>query len=207
MVSSAQQPDQQSKNQDWQSPSTGEKWPAGTVYFAQDGEIAVRPGAGSSAVAQAPAQAPALDRNEVAAGPVTAHFDEALGNKKWCVVDATLYANGFIVTTTDCTVKHRTEGLRARVFVVCVDDQGRAHWVSDLYQCSTCCGTWDPTCPSRRRNVFQEQFPEPVGRLTQQLQIYAESGPIGDPRRSILDAIKFGKNVYDEIKGFLDQLP
>ena len=178
----------------------------GALFFTSDGAIELRaPEQFHDQEENAPMRAP-LDRSEVLSGTVTAHFDEQVGNKKWCVADGVLYANGYLVISTDCTSKHPTEGLRAQVFAVCVDDQGRVQWASDLFQCSTCGATWDPTTPSRRRNVFSQSLPEPVGRLTSQLHIYAASGGVGDTRKSIIDSLKFGQQVYDEIKKFLPSL-
>jgi hypothetical protein len=140
--------------------------------------------------------------------PVEAEIDEEVGNKKWIVAKARLYRDGLLVTDTDCSSGHPTEGLRGQVLVVCVDDKGRAHWVSSVYQLPTVCSKLD-FCPSRRTQVFQERFPNnpdgsnPIGELTRELHIYASSGGLGDFRRSIAEAIKFTTDMYEQVKPLL----
>jgi hypothetical protein len=181
-------------------------WPIGRVVITADGNIDIVTASGASVAAahrSKPEPQVSGQRIVTASGPAVGHFSEELGRKKTCEADATLYANGLLVIETKCTSNHRFEGLRAQVFVVCVDDQARGHWVSQVYQCSTVGGTWDPTIPSQMSDVFREDLPEPVGRLTQELHIYADSGPLGDSRRSLMEAIKAGAEVAEEIKPLL----
>jgi len=82
--------------------------------------------------------------------PVEAEIDEEVGNKKWIVAKARLYRDGLLITDTDCSSGHLAEGLRVQVFVVCVDDRGRAHWVSSVYQLPTVCSKSSQPRDARR---------------------------------------------------------
>ena len=46
---------------------------------------------------------------------------------------------------------------------VAVDNQGRAIWVSQVFNSATLCGVMDPSCASQRRETFSQQFPDAVG--------------------------------------------
>ncbi|WP_155523998.1 hypothetical protein [Nodosilinea nodulosa] len=110
---------------------------------------------------------------------------ETVGNRKVMETSATLYRNGFMVieTLTDCN--NWTEGLKGRVFVVCIDSLGRAIWVTKEYKCTTRGSKFDVTCPRKGKDNFQETVPEVVAQMTSSLDIVQDDGPINNWREQL----------------------
>jgi len=173
--------------------------PGATLLLQNDGNVVIYRPDGQAIWA--------TGTNEVGgnpAGPIElTEGPEEVGNRKSMTTKAILYRNGLLTCETFSRSRHLTEGLRGRVLVVCIDDQGRGHWVSDEMACITVGGQLDPTTPSARTDSFTEQLPEPVGRLTARIDIMQASGPLGDSKKSLMNAIQTGKDVYEELKPLL----
>jgi hypothetical protein len=138
--------------------------------------------------------------------PVETSREEEVGNDKRMRTNAILYRDGRLGVSAYTESQHPTEGLRGRLFIVAVDDRGRSHYVSEEFVCTTRGSTFDFFTPSRGTDAFFQNFPEPVGRLSQRLDIYHGTGPLGDPLAGVKNFLKGAQDVYDEIKPFLEQL-
>jgi hypothetical protein len=120
----------------------------------------------------------------------------------------TLHTDGRLFVDAYLKNNARRHGMRARVAVACLDDRGRAHWVSSIYAFPTMCGTWDPTCPSEKQvEPKMEKLPDPVGELTRSLDVHRWDGESGvDWHTKLIRQIQDAQEVYDEIKPYLDTL-
>jgi hypothetical protein len=124
---------------------------------------------------------------------------------------AKLYPNGLL--SVECRSRTRAAfgGLRGRIVVICLNANGEAHWVSQIFACSTRCGIFDPTCASQGVNAFFQELPEPVGRLTESLDIInfdeAKFGQWRDQLNQAAEFIRQSQTIAQEIKVLTDQLP
>src|SRR3954447_8506126 len=106
-------------------------------------------------------------------GPIT----EKIAENGFVTTTVTLHTDGTFFVDAYLENKARRHGMRPRVAVACLDDRGRAHWVSPIYAFPTMCGTWDPTCPSEKKvEPKMDKFPQPVGELTRTLEVHRWDG-------------------------------
>lgn len=142
---------------------------------------------------------------------VSASRAEFVGNGRWIDTQAMMYANGYLAVSCYTKNTQWTHGQRSRAVIVCVNGVGEVHWVSSAFACKTRCSKLDPTCPSEGRDTFINKFDEPVGRLTEQVDIYhfEDEDPIpfrDQIVRNIHDAAEtFGK-ISEEIKPLVEKL-
>jgi hypothetical protein len=124
---------------------------------------------------------------------------------------AKLYANGLLTVETLSRTRAAFGGLRGRVLVVFIDSNGHAHWISPIFKCATRCAIFDPTCSSEGREVFQQNLPEPVGRLTKSLDIIhfdeAKFGQWKEQLQQMGNFIRSASEIAPEIKALVSQLP
>lgn len=132
--------------------------------------------------------------------PIKSARSGEVGRKKSMASNATLYRNGKLVVETSSRSQHITEGLKGRVFVVCVDGNGNAIWVSQVFTCKQCGSTSDGLTPSQRTESFLAEFPEVIGRHTSSLDIFHDSGDVKDARDRWVENIKKGTDVAKEIR-------
>jgi hypothetical protein len=120
---------------------------------------------------------------------------------------ATLYKNGLLLAETFSETRAAFYGLRGCVIVICLDNAGVAHYVSDTIQCPTRCGVLDPSCVSSGTNAWTQQLPEAVGRLSTALNIvhFEADDPVGFTQR-IINGIKATTTIANEIKPLVEQL-
>jgi hypothetical protein len=182
-------------------------WATGTNSPANEGSALVLQDDGNL-VMYRPDGVPVWASNTVIdwGGPVQASREEEVGNQKRMRTSATLYRSGGLAVSAYTESRHPTEGLRGRLFIVAVDDRGRSHWVSEEFVCTTRGSTFDFFTPSRGTDAFYQNFPEPVGRLSQRLDIFHSTGPLGDPLAGVKNFIRGAQDVYEEIRPFLEQL-
>jgi hypothetical protein len=133
-------------------------------------------------------------------GVLTAYEREEF-NMKSLTTNVTLFRNGHMLIQTNSSCWHWGEGLRGRVFVVCIDDQGRAIWVTEEFACTTCGSRFDITAGSKHQNVFQTVLPEVIAKYTQSLDIaqYNGASPT-DWRERLRQQIKDTTDLVDEVK-------
>ncbi|TDG28115.1 hypothetical protein E2C05_21280 [Paracraurococcus ruber] len=153
-----------------------------------------------------PKGAPLPTQGPVSIGPVEVSKQEEVGSNKTMRTRAVLYRNGHMDIDVYTESRHLTEGLRGHLYITCIDDQGRAHWVTDEFVCTTRGSVPDLFTPSKGTNAFSVNLPEPVGRLTARLEIHHSTGPLGDALAGVKNFIAGTKDVYDEIKPFLEKL-
>jgi hypothetical protein len=97
--------------------------------------------------------------------------------------------------------------MRPKQFVVVLDNQGRAIWVSKVFANQTLCGLLDPSCPSWRRDIFTQVFPERVAHHAADLQIYqSESPEFTNFRENIKTAITVAKDIAPEVMAIIGLL-
>lgn len=133
--------------------------------------------------------------------------EEKLGPGKMITSTVTLHTNGTCFVEAYLKNQNRNVAMRGRVAVVCLDDQGRAHWVSPVYAFPTMCGTWDPTCKSEGKATLMEQLPDVIGQLTRSLDVHRWDGESGlDWHQRLIKTIQEAQDVYEEIKPYLDKL-
>lgn len=125
---------------------------------------------------------------------------ETVGRRKVMETTATLFRNGLLVMETLSECNHWCEGLRGRVFAICIDTQGRAIWVTKEYKCTTRGSIFDPTCPSQGKDVFQENIPEIIAQQTNALDIVQDDGPLTNWREQLKRQIKDTREVLDEVR-------
>lgn len=138
--------------------------------------------------------------------PSEANKEEYVGNKKKVSTHVVLYRNGSLMTTIWSKSGHWSEGLRARCYLVLVDDQNRQQWTSKEYICTTRGSVPDLFTPSEGTDIWQESVPDPVARLTNRIDIFHSSGPLGPPLTGVINFIRGTQEIYEEIKPFLDAL-
>jgi len=97
---------------------------------------------------------------------------QEMGAFQWMRTEGTLYRDGRLVLSTATHNYSWTQGLKARVMAVGVDDAGRAIWVSQDYQTTTRCSVPDFGCASFGTELFTEGFEEVFGRYTARMDIY-----------------------------------
>lgn len=132
---------------------------------------------------------------------------DEVGYAKRLRTKATLYQNGILVTETFSECRALFSGLWGRVFVICFDAAGVAHWVSQEFACRTRCALMDPACASSGTDAWVDYLPEPVGRLTTSLDIvHLEGNANIDFRTRVIDGIKATGQVANEIKAIFDNL-
>jgi hypothetical protein len=167
-----------------------------------EGEQAAR-GAGYSFVRVEGYVAPQLKQRTV----IEATEEDDVGFAKKMRTKTTLYKNGLLLAETFSETRAAFSGLRGCVIVICLDDSGVAHYVSDTIQCTTRCALIDPSCPSSGTNAWTQQLPEPVGRLSTALNIvhFEADDPVGFTQR-IINGIKATTSIGNEIKPLVDQL-
>ena len=136
--------------------------------------------------------------------PVVAHKNQTLGNSKTIDTTATLYRSGQLVIESYTRSGHPTEGLHARLFLVCMDAQGHAIWVTNRDKCTTRGGTLDWTTESAGTNTFQHQVPPMVAALVTRIDIYQSTQDLGDTvaqwKHNIATAVKFYNELPPEVK-------
>jgi hypothetical protein len=138
---------------------------------------------------------------------VRAYKNEEVGWGKRMETTTVLYRDGRLLVDSYQKNDNWTGALRGRILVVCVDEGGRSHWISDVIECPTRCAIPDFSCASYGRSTFTQTFPEPVGRLTQRLDIYqADNANYVDLRAQIITFIKSLKDIAQEIKDLLGTL-
>ncbi|PZO41739.1 MAG: hypothetical protein DCF19_09300 [Pseudanabaena frigida] len=121
---------------------------------------------------------------------------------------AKLYPNGLL--TVECRSRTRAafSGLRGRIAVICFNANREAHWISQIFQCSTRCAIFDPTCSSQGTNAFFQELPEPVGRLTESIDIINfDESRFGQWREQLIQArelIQSSQTIAQEIKGIVN---
>jgi len=132
---------------------------------------------------------------------------DEVGYAKRLRTKAKLYQNGVLVVETFSECRAAFSGLRGRVLVICFDQAGVVHWVSQEFACHTRCALMDPSCASSGTDAWVDNLPEPVGRLTQSLDIvHLEGDSDRDFRTRVIDGIKATREVADEIKAIYDNL-
>jgi hypothetical protein len=112
--------------------------------------------------------------------PITAEKDQKLGNQKKVNTDVVLYQNGTLIITSYTRSRHPTEGLRCRLFVVCVDGKGNAIWVTPPDKCTTRGGTLDLLTASAGVNVFDHDIPPAIAKSVRKIEVYHKSGELVD---------------------------
>jgi hypothetical protein len=124
---------------------------------------------------------------------------------------AKLYPNGQLTIETYSRTRALFGALRGRVIIICIDGNGVPHWFSDVLKCSTRCAIFDPTCSSEGLEVFTPILPEPVGRLTESLDIIhfdeAKFRELRDQFKQMGDFIRGAAQIASEIKELTSQLP
>jgi hypothetical protein len=117
---------------------------------------------------------------------------------------AKLYPNGFL--SVECASRTRAafSGLRGRIVVVCLNANREAHWISQVFACPTRCSLFDPTCASQGTDAFFQGLPEPVGRLTESIDIInfdeAKFGQWRDQLNQAREFIQNSQTIAQEIK-------
>jgi hypothetical protein len=133
-----------------------------------------------------------------------------LGFAHWGRSRATMYRNGLLVVDTELHNDAWFFGFKAEGFVVPVDNEGRAIWVSQLFQPATICGVTDPECASNLTHNYAEHLPAEVGAEVQGLDIYLANVPqFGDMdlmRQQVIDAIKAAGEIAGAIMGIIATL-
>jgi hypothetical protein len=118
---------------------------------------------------------------------------------------ASLASNALLTIETFSKSREKFQALRGHVIVVCYDVAGRAIWLSQDYQCTTRCGTWD-ACASSGTDVWIEDFPDQVGNYTTHLDIVHSDEGLGDARKTFITAINQSAEIAEEIKKIRDKL-
>jgi hypothetical protein len=139
--------------------------------------------------------------------PLTRTNAQDIGAGKHVTSTATQYRNGLLMLDSYSKNDNWWYGMRPKTLVVAVDNQGRAIWVSNVFNSATLCGVADLSCASQRRETFSQQFPGAVGHHTAHLEIYHADNPnYVNLRNSIIDAIKATGDIAQEVKDVLNQL-
>lgn len=134
-------------------------------------------------------------------GKVTASRRDRVESKRYMDSDATLYRNGLFTVQTTATSEHWTRGLRGHsLFVVMVDEKGRAVWVSQLFRPPTIGGRTDPSTSSIRKDTFTENIPEVAAQATRSMDIFQSGGSLMNARADWIKRIKEMKDVAEELK-------
>ncbi len=117
------------------------------------------------------------------------------------IVTATLNRDGLLIIEGAAESNSKNTATRASTFVVAIDRRGRTLFTSNKYDISTACGTWDPTCPSKTRDIFRENVGD-VARYVWKLDVYlgqhGETGFDASLRR-INENIRVACSSYDDL--------
>jgi len=103
--------------------------------------------------------------------PVSATNNEQLDAARRMETTATLNCDGLLEVVTWSQNGWAFEGLRGRVRVRAYDAAGNT-WTSQLFQCTTRCGTLDPSCGPSGTNRFVDQAPAEFARRAERLEIF-----------------------------------
>jgi len=118
---------------------------------------------------------------------------------KWMMTNATLYRDGTYVINTQSRSNNTSEGLWGRVFLVFVDIRGRAIGMTPIYNCKTCCSTWDFTGPSGQVDAFTGQIPPAIALYTFRIDVYHFDGGGEDFWKRLAWNIKRGSEFYNDL--------
>jgi hypothetical protein len=160
-------------------------------------------------VAAAPAQAPAAGPQPGTTPEITAQTAEDVGNEKHMRTFARLYRNGNLQINCYTRCTHWGEGLRGRVYVVCVDSNGNQMWVSQVFSCTTRGSRGDLLTSSSGTENFSENMPPEVGKYTVRLDIYQGDAGSRDwtvTRDTTIQGIKTIGAIAAEVKAQWAQL-
>jgi len=133
--------------------------------------------------------------------------EDEVGFAKKMRTTAILYKNGLLTVKTFSETRAAFSALRGCVIIICLDDSGVAHYVSDTVRCTVRCALLDPTCTSSGTNAWTQQLPEAVGRLSTELNVIHFEGedPVGFTQR-IINGIKDTGRIAEELKPLVEQL-
>ena len=138
---------------------------------------------------------------------VTGTNNSDVGYQKHMQTTAKEYTNGVLMVDNYLKNDSWWYGMRPQTLVVSVDGQGRAIWVSKVFQSATVCGVLDPTCASQRRETHSDSRPAVIGQNTARLDIYHADNPnYRNLRNDLIDFIKSGTDVAQAIKDAWNQL-
>ncbi|MFN8483754.1 MAG: tectonin domain-containing protein [Anaerolineae bacterium] len=166
--------------------------PHGQPWVVNDADMIFQYGGAVAVAGPTPAQT----------HPLTVVASNQVGNHKQLTTFATIYTNGLLALSTISACQHLSEGLRGRVFVVCVDSLGQACWVSQKFACTTAGSVLDLTTPSVQTDTFSQQFPDAVGKYTVRLDIYHSDGdivPWTQMRDNLVEGVKTATTIAKEI--------
>ena len=135
---------------------------------------------------------------------VVAEKDGDVGNKKTMNTDVTLYRNGRMVISTYSRSRHLTEGLRGRLYVVCVDGKGNAIWATEPDKCTTRGSKGDLFTESAGSNTFDHDIPAAVAKATDKIDIYHSTDDLDGAYQkmveNIIKTVKDSKDIVVEVR-------
>lgn len=102
-----------------------------------------------------------------------------------------LYTDGLITFTTQASSAENYKGVKANVFVVAVDSQGRSLYVSPVINIPTACGRRDPSCHHDVTGGGEARMAPELAAIITRLDVYI-SGRTTDNWRHIWDTIHSG---------------
>jgi hypothetical protein len=139
--------------------------------------------------------------------PTTRYEEQYIGWNKFVQSDATLYRNGLLALQSTNRNRNPWGGMRCHTLVVVQDAGGRAIWVSRDFEDPTRCSLFDFSCASDGVTTHTQQFPEPVGRFAQSMDILvADEQSFVNLREQLIDVIKATGDIVKEIKDLFGEL-
>jgi hypothetical protein len=105
--------------------------------------------------------------------PASAHKDEQVAQGRFIRTTAAVNCDGLLTADVFSQSAQAFEGLRGRVRVVVHNDIGQS-WKSQLFACTTRCGTWDPSggCTTSGTDRFTDQVPLHIARFVSRIEIF-----------------------------------
>jgi hypothetical protein len=139
--------------------------------------------------------------------PTTRYEEQYIGWNKFVQSDAILYRSGLLTLQSTNRNRNPWGGMRCHSLVVVQDVGGRAIWVSNDFEDPTRCSLFDLSCASDGLTAHTQQFPEPVGRFAQSMDILVgDEQSFVDLREQIVSVIKATGDIVKEIKDLYDEL-
>lgn len=135
---------------------------------------------------------------------VTGSFSREVAKGRRISGSAILYKNGLLDLKVSTKTSMAFYGMKGRVMVLFIDNQGRCIYMSDVFRCTTLCSTTDPKCKSSINDEpFNQQLPQSVGENTASIRFqYGDEMNFSNIRKTMGNIM----NAYVEAKQIVGPL-
>ena len=136
--------------------------------------------------------------------PIVGNHSREVAPGRFVRVNSTLFRDGTLSLKVSTQTKMAFYGMKGTVMILCIDNQGRFIYMSEVFTCETLCSTSDPKCKSTRNDEpFLQKLPQSVGENTSRFEFH-----VGDKMNfhNVRQTVKNTMNSYIEGKQIVGPL-